>query len=149
MQEPGSVLITGATGGIGAALALAYARPGRTLFLHGRREERLRELAAECAGRGAKVETQALDLVDTAALIAWVETLAGKVDLAVVNAGVTSNVRDGEAWAEIDHVLQVNLRAALATATALAPPMRRRGAARSRPRASRSTSSCRASCARR
>jgi len=126
MRDPGSVLITGASGGIGAALAVAYAQPGRKLWLHGRREERLRELAAECARRGAEVETKVLDLLDTAALLAWVEGLAARVDLAVVNAGVTSNVRAGESWAEVDHLLQVNVRAAFATVAALLPEMRRR-----------------------
>jgi len=126
MQDPRAVLITGATGGIGAALAAAYARPGRKLVLHGRREERLSEIAADCARRGAKTETKVLDLFDTGALVAWVESIAADVDLAIVNAGVTSNVRAGEGWAEIDRLLQVNVRAALATAAALVPAMRRR-----------------------
>ena len=126
MEDPRAVLITGATGGIGAALAAAYARPGRKLFLHGRREARLREVAAACAQRGAKTETKVLDLLDTAALVAWVEGIAADVDLAIVNAGVTSDLRAGEGWAEIDRLLQVNVRAALATAAALVPAMRRR-----------------------
>lgn len=128
MRAPGSVLITGATGGIGGALAMAYAAPGRRLFLHGRNESRLRELMENCTSRGAVVDIKSLDFADIEALIAWVEGIAPRVDLAIVNAGVTSNVRDGESWPEIDHLLQVNVRAALATASALVPEMRRRGA---------------------
>lgn len=126
MEDPGAVLISGATGGIGAALAAAYARPGRTLFLQGRRTEALTELSVICQRKGANVETKALDLLDTAALIAWLEAIAPEVDLAIVNAGVTSDVRRGERWPEIDHLLQVNVRAALATAATLAEAMRRR-----------------------
>jgi len=126
MQDPRSVLITGATGGIGAALAAAYARPGRKLFLQGRREERLRELARECERRGAEVAAKPLDLLHMPALLAWLEAIAPHVDLAIVNAGVTSNVRAGEGWAEIDQLLQVNVRAALATAALLAEAMRQR-----------------------
>ena len=44
--DPRCVLITGATGGIGGALALCYAQPGRTLALHGRNGARLEEVAA-------------------------------------------------------------------------------------------------------
>jgi len=126
MQDPRSVLITGATGGIGAALAAAYARPGRKLFLQGRREERLRELARECERRGAEVAAKPLDLLHMPALLAWLEAIAPHVDLAIVNAGVTSNVRRGEGWPEIDRLLQVNVRAALATAALLAEAMRQR-----------------------
>jgi short-subunit dehydrogenase len=128
MREPRGVLITGATGGIGSALAAAYAAPGRTLLLHGRRLDRLGALAQECTQRGAAVETRSLDLVDIPRLIDWAEAAAPRVDLAIINAGVTSDVRSGEPWAAADHVIQVNVRAALATVCALVPAMRRRGA---------------------
>ena len=82
MEDPRAVLITGATGGIGAALAEAYARPGRQLFLQGRRQARLSELSNSCEGKGARVETKALDLADTPALLAWAEGVAPRVDLA-------------------------------------------------------------------
>lgn len=127
MRAPKGVLITGATGGIGAALAMAYAARGRLLFLHGRNETRLSELARGCKGRGAEVETKNLDVAQIEAFVGWIEGIAPRVDLAIVNAGVTSNVRAGESWREIDHLLQVNVRAALATAAALVPAMRARG----------------------
>ena len=125
MKAPRGILITGATGGIGAALARRYAAPGRRLFLHGRNAARLAEVAAQC--RASEVTTQILDLADANALVAWIESIAPAVDLAIVNAGVTSNVRSGESWREVDALLQVNVRAALLTAAALVPEMRRRG----------------------
>ena len=129
---PQTVLITGATGAIGSALALAYAAPGRTLVLHGRNALRLKEVAQACESRGARIETRALDLRDIAALVAWLEEVASRraVDLAIVNAGAISSLRpgtDGEAWQDIERVLDVNVRAAIATVTALVPHMRRLG----------------------
>jgi short-subunit dehydrogenase len=125
MRNPSSVLITGATGGIGAALAAAYAAPRRKLYLHGRRADRLEEIAAACRGAGSEVETKVLDVLDVEALMRWLGGLR-ELDLAIVNAGVTSNLADGEDWTAIDHLLQVNLRAALATVSAVLPAMRAR-----------------------
>ena len=123
MRDPAGVLITGATGGLGAALALAYAKPGRRLWLQGRREAELGELARECVQLGASVHTRALELTDIPAAMDWVTSVAPEVDLAIVNAGVTST---GDTWAEVDRVLQTNVRAAFATVAALVPAMRAR-----------------------
>jgi short-subunit dehydrogenase len=130
-KSPATVLITGATGGIGRALALLYAQPGRSLILHGRDEERLREVATACAQRGAQVSPVAFDVRDVEGFGARVAQLAAAtpIDLAIVNAGISrANRGDGESWEDIESVLDVNLRAALATVTALVAPMRRRGA---------------------
>jgi short-subunit dehydrogenase len=127
MRSPAGVLITGATGGIGAALAAAYAAPGRTLWLQGRRSEALDELAARCRAQGAIVETRVMELTDTAALLSWLRDIAPRMDLAIVNAGITSDVRIGEDWPEVEHLLQVNVHAAFATVGAVLPAMRSRG----------------------
>ena len=60
MISPTSVLITGASSGIGAALALAYAEPGRRLALTGRNEMRLEAVAERCREAGATVATRAV-----------------------------------------------------------------------------------------
>lgn len=132
MLHPETVLITGATGAIGSALALAYAAPGRTLVLHGRNGARLQEVARACQDLGAKVETKTLDLQDVSALTAWLEALASRqrIDLVIVNAGVINVLRPGvqeEAWPDIQRVFDVNVRAAFATVSALLPHLRRRG----------------------
>jgi short-subunit dehydrogenase len=128
---PASVLITGATGGIGSALAEAYARPGIELVLHGRDEAQLAALAARCRSLGAGVRTKALDLRDREALRAWLAALGaeGSIDLAIVNAGVNTNVGPqgaGERWDAVEELLQVNVLAAIATVDALLPAMRAR-----------------------
>jgi NADP-dependent 3-hydroxy acid dehydrogenase YdfG len=128
---PASVFITGATGGIGSALADAYARPGIVLVLHGRNEARLEALAERCRARGAAVRTRALDLRDRAALREWLGALAAEVpiDLAIVNAGVNTNIgpdRRGERWEAVEELLDVNVKAAIATVDALLPAMRAR-----------------------
>jgi short-subunit dehydrogenase len=129
---PGTILITGATGAIGSALALAYAAPGCTLLLHGRNAARLREVAQACEARGARAETMALDLQDVNALIAWLQETGSRhaVDLAIVNAGTIGILRPGgtgEAWQDVKRIADVNVRAAFATVTALLPYMTRRG----------------------
>lgn len=129
MRAPQSVLITGASGGIGSALANAYAAPGRRLILHGRNVERLAAVGEACRSCGAAVQTKALDVRDLAALREWLKGL--EVDLAIVNAGVSASVRrgaDSELWNEFEQVLDVNIRGALATVHALVPGMCRRGA---------------------
>lgn len=128
---PASVLITGATGGIGSALADAYAAPGVELVLHGRDEAQLGELAARCRARGAAVRTAALDLTDLAALRKWLADVSAQlpIDLVIVNAGVNTNTGpggEGERWEAVAQLIAVNVTAALATVDALLPAMRAR-----------------------
>lgn len=96
MAQYTSVLITGASSGIGAALALALARPGATLHLAGRDAGRLAATAEACRARGASVRERVLDVTDAAAMADWV-TGAGHLDLVVANAGVTARGTDDAA----------------------------------------------------
>src|SRR3984957_5031764 len=132
-RHPSTVLITGATGGIGAALAHSYARPGRTLILHGRDAARVASLSRECEMRGAQVHGVTFDLRDAEAVIAVLSGLSSQyvIDLAIVNAGVSSAMGDGlqaESWDAARAVLAVNLDGAIATMAGVLPEMRRRGA---------------------
>jgi short-subunit dehydrogenase len=131
--HPSTVLITGATGGIGAALAHSYAQPGRTLILHGRDAERVASLGRECEMRGAQVRGVTFDLRDAEAAIAALRSLSSQyvIDLAIVNAGVTSSIGDGleaESWDVARAVLAVNIDGAIASVAGVLPEMRRRGA---------------------
>src|SRR5579859_6345907 len=69
-----SILITGASSGLGAALAEAYAEPGALLFLGGRDAERLQSVAAACRARGADVHAQTVDVTDREATERWVRS---------------------------------------------------------------------------
>jgi short-subunit dehydrogenase len=131
LATPASVLITGASRGLGAALARCYAEPGRTLILHGRDAGRLAAVAAQCAGLGAAVRTEIFDLRGGEAVVARVAALAAEqpVDLAIVNAGVTSGMgpgRSSESWERMRDVLAVNVEGALATVAGVLPQMRAR-----------------------
>jgi short-subunit dehydrogenase len=130
-RHPSTVLITGATGGIGAALARSYAQPGRTLILHGRDEPRLASVARECAMRGAQVHGVTFDLHDAAAAIAALRSLSSQhvIDLTIINAAVSHATGEGreESWDVAQAVLAVNLDGALATMEGVLPAMRQRG----------------------
>jgi short-subunit dehydrogenase len=132
-QHPLTILITGATGGIGAALARSYAQPGRTLILHGRDAARLTSLTQECEARGAQVHGVTFDLRDAPAAIEALRLVSSQyaIDLAIVNAGVSSAIGTGleaENWDTASAVLAVNLDGAIATVAGVLPDMRRRGA---------------------
>lgn len=128
-----TVLITGATGGIGGALVDSYAQPGNTLILQGRNAARLAQQAALCEARGARVLTQVLDVRDRTALSVWLRNVCAQevIDLLIVNAGVNTNTGPdgtGERWENIEALIDVNVLAAMATVDGVLPSMRARGA---------------------
>jgi short-subunit dehydrogenase len=88
-----SILITGASSGIGEALAHALAAPDATLHLSGRDQARLDKVAATCRASGATVASVALDVRDAAAMAAWVQG-AGTLDLVIANAGISAGTGD-------------------------------------------------------
>ena len=128
----GAVLITGATGAIGSALARAYAAPGVTLFLQGRKVDQLATVADQCRLLGAHVETAAFDLRQREQLSRWLSDVCKQnvPDLIIVNAAININGgadNAGENWQDVDTLLEVNIRAALATVNGVLPSMRQRG----------------------
>lgn len=125
-----TILITGASAGLGGALALDYAEPGRVLILHGRDPARLDAMARRCAARGAEVRVMALDLRRTEEFRHWLEDLGTEldIDLAILNAGQTHAAGPtGEPFEAIETLMQVNLMAVVAGVSALLPGMLRRG----------------------
>lgn len=124
MQISGAkVLLTGATGGLGQAIARALHARGGELILTGRRVEVLDPLATELGG----AHTLAVDLSDTQDTDRLIGE-AGDVDILVANAALPGAGRlESFTMAEIDRILDVNLRAPIALAHALAPGMIERG----------------------
>jgi len=120
--EGARVLLTGASGGLGEAIARALAERGARLVLTGRRAEALEALALELGAT-----TVPCDLSDRAAVERLADT-AGEVDVLVANAGLPGSGTllklDQD---EIDRVLEVNLRAPIALARRFAPAMVERG----------------------
>ena len=119
-----TALVTGASGGIGSAVAGALAARGATVALSGTREDALRAVAGKTAG----AVILPCDLSDAAAVDGLipraVEALGGKIDNLVNNAGVTRDnlvmrMKDEE-W---DTVIRVNLEAAFRLIRAAAKPM--------------------------
>ncbi len=95
MAQFSAALITGASSGIGRALALALAAPGVTLHLSGRDPARLDAVAGDCRQRGAVVASCVLDVRDAPAVADWIER-SGRLDLVVANAGISAGTGQGE-----------------------------------------------------
>src|SRR3954464_11549329 len=106
-------LLTGATGGIGRAIAQRLAQEGVRLALSGRDEAALARLAAELPGDGhAVVPADLADREDGAALGGRAQAAAGPLDLLVNNAGIeVSATYHRLAPAELDRMIDLNLRA--------------------------------------
>ena len=118
-----TVLLTGATGGIGHAIARAAAARGARLVLTGRRADVLDPLAAEVSGRAIACDLARADEVDR--LLGEV----GNADVLIANAGLpASGALSSFSVEEIDRALAVNLRAPMVLARALSAGMAARGA---------------------
>lgn len=123
-----TALVTGASGGIGGAIARCLHGQGATVVLSGTRADALEALAGELGSRAQVVACNLGDAAETDALVGKVEAAAGQLDILVNNAGLT---RDGLALRMKDEdwlrVLDVNLSAAFRlTRGALKGMMKRR-----------------------
>ncbi|MEU9305892.1 SDR family NAD(P)-dependent oxidoreductase [Streptomyces sp. NPDC048269] len=130
-----SVVVTGATGGIGAATVLRLAGSGWDVIGTARSQEKADALVAAAAGRGLALRTVVLDVADAASCreaMAGVEEMTGGGVWAVVNnagvpqAGAVEDVSDEQAR----HLLEVNLLGAMRMCRLALPGMRRRGGGR-------------------
>jgi short-subunit dehydrogenase len=119
------VLLTGATGGLGRAIAEALASRGAELVLSSRKADELAELAAGLSGAGHR--TLVCDLAEEGAALRLLAE-AGEVDVLVANAGLPASGRlDGFSQEEIGRALRVNLEAPVRMARELAPRLVERG----------------------
>ena len=130
-MRPRSIVITGASRGIGAALAGAYAGPGVTLALIARNEAALRTASDRCRQLGADVTEIAADIRDRDGIRTRLLAFDAEhpVDLVIANAGVQLRSGDDSATESATYgELEVNLFGALNSALPFIPPMRARGA---------------------
>ncbi|HTB50673.1 MAG TPA: SDR family NAD(P)-dependent oxidoreductase [Solirubrobacteraceae bacterium] len=123
MEISGSkVLLTGATGGLGHAIARALSARGAQLILSGRRVDVLEPLASELDARALAVDLSEVAEVDR------LLSEAGDLDILVANAALPGSGKlDSLTMEQIDRALEVNLRAPIALAHALVPEMLARG----------------------
>ncbi|WP_286901947.1 SDR family NAD(P)-dependent oxidoreductase [Vreelandella sedimenti] len=131
-QHSRCVLITGATGAIGGALANAYADPSTHLVLHGRQQEKLEALATTCRQQGAQVTLSTINLTDDHALQSWLaEVCTQQVpDIVIANAGKNTHPQGPdtlEPWADVQALLDINLKTPIAMVQHLVPAMQTRG----------------------
>lgn len=122
-----TVLLTGASSGIGAALAPMLAERGATVALTGRREDRLDAVLGECRRHQPACRAYLIDLADVAAtdaLPARVEGELGPVDILVNNAGAPMRRRIQDlTWAEVQATMAVNFASPVRLTVALLPGM--------------------------
>ena len=122
------VFLTGASSGIGEALAMAMANRGAALGLLARREELLKELAGKCERNGGRARYFAVDVIDAQAVAKAAESLRnefGKIDILIANAGIGGNNSETrnlnpEAVAQ---VININLLGAVNAVSAVLPAM--------------------------
>lgn len=120
-----TALLTGATGGLGQAIATALAERGAQLVLSSRKAEDLERLAAALPGEGHRVAPSDLAKPGAAEELA---TAAGEVEVLVANAGMSgTGLMEDFAPDEMQRTLRVNLEAPMLLAHALAPAMEQRG----------------------
>jgi NAD(P)-dependent dehydrogenase (short-subunit alcohol dehydrogenase family) len=127
-----SIFITGASSGIGEALAVEFAKRGYAVALAARRVERLEALAGRLAGLGAAaVLPLALDVTDFTSIDGALERAArefGRLDVVVVNAGVGHTLPAGRGrFEQVRQTIDTNLTGAIATIEFALPRLRAQG----------------------
>jgi len=123
-----TVVITGATSGIGRETALAFANAGARVVAAGRREERLRELVATIEARGGQalaVKTDVADEAQVEALVASAIERFGRIDTLVNNAGVgiAASFAD-QSIEDFKRVMDINFWGAVYACKAVVPRMK-------------------------
>ncbi|MBU1665904.1 MAG: SDR family oxidoreductase [Gammaproteobacteria bacterium] len=129
MQLNGArILLTGASGGLGQALAKTLAQEGASLLLVGRDQKKLAALAVDLAGGGRAITTLAVDLNQPADVARLVEEAARfRADVLINNAGINAfGLFEQQDWTRVADVLETNLAAPMRLTHALLPQLQSR-----------------------
>ncbi len=132
-RSPSHIAITGATGGLGQALAACYAAPGRVLSLSGRNAGRLDQIGALCRDKGAVVHTQCVDVTDAEATKTWISErdAAQPIDMLITCSGIGGaavvSPPAGESGALARDILTTNTFGVINAVTPILPRMVGRG----------------------
>ncbi len=130
MKNPQNILITGASSGIGEALAVAYANKEVKLYLSGRNSERLEQVSKDCQEKGAEVFVKIIDVADKSAMFNWVIDCDAKseLDLVVANAGISKGSMGGDESPDQTYaIFDVNIGGVLNTILPIIDIMKNRG----------------------
>lgn len=132
MTEPKRILITGASSGIGSALAAAYARPGVSLFLSGQNLDRMRKTELALSSLGADISFNQISVDDQPAMEKWIGECA-PLDLVIANAGIAGDASvdpfsDATAYRDqLDKVFTTNVSGVFNTVLPSLPLMKKQG----------------------
>lgn len=130
MTESTNIIITGASSGLGAALAQGYAAPGVVLGLMGRNKSRLAEVASACTAKGAKTEIGSVDVRDDAIMKDWIENFdrTHPTHLLVANAGVSAGfAANSESGKSMKDIFATNVTGVINSILPVVPLMQARG----------------------
>ena len=121
-----TIIITGASSGLGAALAIQYSIEGNNLFLFARSEERLNNTALICKNNGANVTTIIADVTDASTMQNHLDKIAKQhnVDIIIACAGVSAGTLDGpETLTQVNKIFSTNVNGVINTVMPLIPYM--------------------------
>ena len=131
MKNPNVILITGASSGIGAALADIYAERGVKLLLMGRDMTRLMDIEKNCRAKGAAVKLATMDVTDASAMrnqiLQWFDQ--EPIDLVIANAGISGGglIRNADHQSRFEDVINININGTLNTILPIISRMQQRG----------------------
>jgi len=129
-----NVLVTGASSGIGAATALAFAERGDTVGICARREDRLKDVLADCQKTAPDSRMWVIDLSDLDAVTDFAERAddeLGGIDLLINNAGIPKRRHALQLTPDVvDDVMAINYSSPVRLTLALLPRMIKRGSGR-------------------
>ncbi len=128
-KEYKTILITGASSGLGRELAIQYAKPGVTLYLTARNKTRLLETVVSCETKGASVLSRDIDIKDKKALKNWILECdrLKNIDLVIANAGISAGTFGGtEPDEQVYDIYETNIFGVLNTIEPIIPAMQER-----------------------